>query len=106
MRVPFTHGLPIITADFTSIRAGNVILQLYHAQFVVMSGALLGAGRCADSFTRMDRLSRRLPEEGRAGHKKRWPAPRWWLTYAVRMVSDLSPEIAACAAARRAIGTR
>ena len=27
-------------------------------------------------------------------------------TYAVRMVSDLSPEMAACAAARRAIGTR
>ena len=26
--------------------------------------------------------------------------------YAVRMVSDLSPEIAACAAASRAIGTR
>jgi hypothetical protein len=31
MRVPFTHGLPIITADFASIRAGNFILQLYHA---------------------------------------------------------------------------
>ena len=26
--------------------------------------------------------------------------------YAVRCISDLSPEIAACAAARRAIGTR
>jgi hypothetical protein len=26
--------------------------------------------------------------------------------YAVRMASDLSPEMAACAAARRAIGTR
>jgi hypothetical protein len=26
--------------------------------------------------------------------------------YAVRMASDLSPEIAACAAAKRAIGTR
>jgi transcriptional regulator with XRE-family HTH domain len=33
------------------------------------------------------------------------PAPLK-LRYAVRMVSDLSPEIAACAAARRAIGTR
>jgi len=31
MRVPFTHGLPIITAGFDSIRAGNLILQLYHA---------------------------------------------------------------------------
>jgi len=28
--VPFTHGLPIITAGFASIRAGNFILQLYH----------------------------------------------------------------------------
>jgi hypothetical protein len=33
------------------------------------------------------------------------PAPPV-VDYAVRMVSDLSPEIAACAAARRAMGTR
>ena len=37
-----------------------------------------------------------------AGRRHRLPH----LAYAVRMVSDLSPEIAACAAASRAIGTR
>ena len=31
MRVPFTHGLPIITAGRASIRAGNFTLQLYRA---------------------------------------------------------------------------
>ena len=30
--MPLTHGFPIITVDFTSIRAGNFTLQLYHAR--------------------------------------------------------------------------
>jgi hypothetical protein len=44
-----------------------------------------------------------------AKNKPQVPAKAAWpsaTAYAVRMVSVLSPEIAACAAAKRAMGTR
>jgi len=54
--------------------------------------------------------SRTRPAAGwKAGGSHDW-LPHFFATqqccYAVRMVSDLSPEMAACAAASRAIGTR
>jgi uncharacterized repeat protein (TIGR03803 family) len=71
----FMHGLPIITVDFTSIRAGKLHTATLPCSICVERGA---------------------------DEKDHLPP----LTYAVRVASDLSPEMAACAAASRAIGTR
>ena len=94
-----------------SLAVVEELRHLGHDVSTVLERVMCGAPRPrhgAASKSGLLRLRNQSCESDVAWRREGRPPERWsaLLDYAVRIVSDLSPEIAACAAASRAIGTR